>query len=72
MAKELGADSLRYLPLPSVARAIGLPSNQLCQACITADYPTRCGQELYEIAIRESGNGNGRTYELKAALTPAE
>jgi amidophosphoribosyltransferase len=66
MAAELGADSLRYLPVESIARAVNFPSNALCQACITGTYPTDCGQKLYEIALNESGKGhpNERTYEL--------
>jgi amidophosphoribosyltransferase len=66
MAAELGADSLRYLPVESIARAVGFPSGDLCQACITGKYPTTCGQKLYEIALSESGKGhpNERTYEL--------
>lgn len=64
MAARLGADSLRYLPVESIARAIGLDSDQLCQACITGDYPTAHGQKLYQIARANHGNGTGlRTYE---------
>ncbi|MDX1964081.1 MAG: amidophosphoribosyltransferase [Pirellulales bacterium] len=65
MARALGADSLRYLPVPSIARAIGLPADQLCQACITGDYPTPWGKELYQIALRNTGPGQHgqRTYE---------
>jgi amidophosphoribosyltransferase len=67
MAERLGADSLRYLPVESISRAIGFDSDQLCQACITGDYPTPCGQELYQIALRNAGRDSGqRTYELKA------
>ncbi len=65
MAKDLGADSLLYLPLEAVARCIDLPRNHLCQACITGDYPTTHGTRLYELALK-SRNGNGsskRTYE---------
>ena len=50
MAAQLGADSLRYLPVESIARAIGKGPDQLCQACITGDYPTPCGQKLAEAA----------------------
>ena len=32
MADALGADSLRYLPIDSIARAINLPASNLCQA----------------------------------------
>jgi amidophosphoribosyltransferase len=53
MARTLGADSLRYLPVDSVARAIGLASDSLCQACITGNYPTPHGQRLYQIALDE-------------------
>lgn len=67
MADELGADSLLYLPLESIARCIDLPARDLCQACITGDYPTPKGQQLYQLALK---NGNGaakskqRTYEM--------
>ena len=67
MAKELGADSLRYLPIESIARAVEKSHDQLCQACITAKYPTPHGQQLYDIALTNyqssTGEGPGRTYE---------
>ena len=64
MAKALRADSLRYLPVSAVGQAIGKNENQLCQACITGDYPTPAGQELYQIAQQKlGGNDQGRTYE---------
>jgi amidophosphoribosyltransferase len=53
MAAELGCDSLRYLPVDRVARAIGLERHELCQACITAKYPTPFGQKLYQLAVQE-------------------
>ena len=64
MAKVLEADSLRYLPVESIARAIGLDRDQLCQACITGDYPTPAGQELYQIALDDArSNVQRRAYE---------
>jgi amidophosphoribosyltransferase len=64
MAQDLGADSLRYLPVESVARAIGLDADQLCRACITGEYPTPVGQEMAECAREDARNGaTGRTYE---------
>src|SRR5204862_3525672 len=59
MAAQLGADSLRYLPLESIARAIGFDRDQLCQACLTGKYPTPCGQELYQIALDNARNEEG-------------
>lgn len=70
MAAALGCDSLRYLPVSSIARAIELSEDQLCQACITGNYPTEHGQRLYNIAVQNTGGAqNGsRTYE---EATPA-
>jgi len=68
MARQLGADSLRYLPVDSIARAIGLDADQLCQACITGDYPTPFGQKLRDRALDHDRHGIiGRTYEPSAA-----
>jgi amidophosphoribosyltransferase len=72
MARDLGADSLRYLPIESVARAIDRPPEELCRACITGRYPTPHGQQLYQIALANakanpptdaSGSWPARTYE---------
>jgi amidophosphoribosyltransferase len=66
MAKQLRADSLRYLPVESVARAICLDADQLCRACITGQYPTPCGRELAKKAMDNFKNGvTGRTYEVR-------
>jgi amidophosphoribosyltransferase len=68
MAKALGCDSLRYLPVSSIAKAIDLPRDHLCQACITTEYPSPYGQKLYQIALNNFQNGvvtdGERTYEV--------
>jgi amidophosphoribosyltransferase len=70
MAMELGADSLYYLPLEAVARCIGLDVSQLCRACLTGEYPTPTGEQLYQLAILNSqGTSNGRTYEMVTAAS---
>jgi amidophosphoribosyltransferase len=71
MAAALGADSLRYLPVESIARAINVSSASLCQACITGRYPTSCGQKLYQIALENVGKAecDRRTYEVQHELT---
>lgn len=51
LADDLGADSLRYLPVEAISRAIDLPAERLCQACVTGKYPTPCGQDLYKIQV---------------------
>ena len=64
MAAKLGADSLRYLPVESVARSIGFDAADLCQACITGDYPTPAGERLYRVALTQTSRSQaGRTYE---------
>jgi amidophosphoribosyltransferase len=69
MAAQLGADSLRYLPVDAIARAIGMPDDRLCRACITGKYPTPCGQRLARIAAENHRNNicGGRTYEKAGA-----
>jgi amidophosphoribosyltransferase len=67
MAERLGADSLRYLPVDAIARAVDLRENQLCRACITGKYPTDCGQQLYQVALKDVGR-SGRTYEKVAPV----
>jgi len=73
MARELGADSLRYLPVEAIARAVTLSPERLCRACITGKYPTEAGQQLYEIAVEAAspastrkGAGDRRAYERVA------
>jgi amidophosphoribosyltransferase len=75
MARELGADSLRYLPVESIAEAVNRPAGELCEACITGRYPTPHGQKLYQIALANAQDNppadtNGvnrptRTYEAR-------
>ena len=68
MARSLGADSLRYLPLDAVARCIGLPDTRLCRACLTGQYPTPTGQQLYQLDRLESQRGNDERHGRSAEL----
>jgi amidophosphoribosyltransferase len=64
MAEQLGADSLRYLRVDAIARAIGAPPRDLCRACITGEYPTPYGQQLAQVAKENFQNKIcSRTYE---------
>ncbi|MDR3198360.1 MAG: amidophosphoribosyltransferase [Planctomycetaceae bacterium] len=69
MACDLGADTLRYLPINSVAKAIGLPETELCRACITGKYPTLWGKKLSAEAFDEYQNDparlEGQTFDGK-------
>ncbi len=55
MAAELGADSLNYVPMQRLLRAVGLPESQLCTACISTTYPTPAGMQRYREALDASG-----------------
>ena len=71
MARELGADSLFYLPKEAIARSIGMPDSQLCQACIGGEYPTETGRRLYQISLEKTvGLVSGRTYEAARISAP--
>ena len=71
MAEELGADSLRYLPVEAIARAVSLSPERLCRACITGKYPSETGQRLYQLDAVDTRHANGaggiRAYDLTAA-----
>ena len=70
MAAQIGADSLRYLPVDSIARSVGLDRERLCQACIDTVYPTEAGKQLYQIALgnaEEQSPDGGRTYDAPVA-----
>jgi amidophosphoribosyltransferase len=59
MARDIGVDSLMYLPIAAIARSIGMSPGQLCQACITADYPTPAGAELYQLDVARAAQSPG-------------
>jgi amidophosphoribosyltransferase len=67
LAKELGADTLRYLPVDALARSLDFPADRLCLACVNGHYPTPTGQRLYELDVMATSCANGaggvRTYE---------
>lgn len=72
MADEIGADSLRYLPLGSIARSLDAAPSELCQACIDQQYPTDAGRRLYQIALGQDDSDpdtRQRTYESSLVST---
>ena len=58
MAAELGADTLRYLPINAISDALSIPEAQLCQACIDTRYPTATGERLYQISLDRVGRAD--------------
>jgi amidophosphoribosyltransferase len=45
------ADSLGYLSLPGLIQAVGLPSSDLCLACLTGEYPIPIQLPLHKLAL---------------------
>ena len=41
LCQKIGADSLEYLTCEELARAIGIPRDELCTACFSGEYPIR-------------------------------
>lgn len=69
MARELGATSLRYLPVQTIADAIQIAPSRLCQACINGEYPTPAGEQLYHISLAQASgtcdSDTMRTYDRR-------
>jgi len=45
--EQIGADSLAYISIPGLVKAIGKPENDLCLACLNSKYPTRIQGETH-------------------------
>lgn len=52
----VGADSLHYLSLEGLTRAVGRPAGSLCLACFNGDYPVPIGErQAGKFAFEEAG-----------------
>jgi amidophosphoribosyltransferase len=51
IAKYLDAESLGYLSLRNLVKAIALPSKSLCLACFNGDYPVKVPEKLQSLKI---------------------
>ena len=63
VAKDLGADSMKYQTIQGLIDSIGLPAKDLCTACVSGEYPTKGGKRLYKKAWENYRKGvKERTY----------
>jgi amidophosphoribosyltransferase len=53
IAREVGADSLHYLSLEGLTRAIDLPRESFCTGCFTGSYPVKVQMELADKLMLE-------------------
>jgi amidophosphoribosyltransferase len=51
ICKYIGADSLGYLSIPGLIKAVGLPRENFCLACFTGDYPIPVQLEMDKLAM---------------------
>ena len=54
IAREVGVDSLRYLSLEGLVRAIDLPPQTFCTGCFTGHYPVPVDEEVNKLALEGS------------------
>jgi amidophosphoribosyltransferase len=54
IAREVGVDSLRYLSLEGLIRAIDLPPQTFCTGCFTGHYPVPVDEEANKLALESS------------------
>jgi amidophosphoribosyltransferase len=64
MAKDLGADSLVYQSVQGLVKALGLPKENLCMACLNGKYPTHWGCKLYKRSLEGKQVHQCRAYEI--------
>jgi amidophosphoribosyltransferase len=53
----IGADSLGYLSIDGLIRAVGLPRDTFCLACFTGDYPIPVQLEMDKLALEGMATG---------------
>jgi amidophosphoribosyltransferase len=48
---HIGADSLGYLSVEGLLKAVGIAQSELCLACFTGDYPVPVQLEMDKLAL---------------------
>lgn len=51
ICKHIGADTLGYLSIDGLLKAVNIPRNQLCLACFTGEYPVPVQLEMDKFAL---------------------
>jgi amidophosphoribosyltransferase len=59
ICEYIGADSLGYLSIDGLIKAIGLPRKNFCLACFTGDYPIPVQLEMDKLALETISSGLG-------------
>lgn len=74
ICKHIGADSLGYLSIGGLARAISLPKNIFCLACLNGEYPIQIPEELQvsKFAYEELSEEEQQAFAIPASLLSPE
>jgi amidophosphoribosyltransferase len=51
ICEHIGADTLGYLSMPGLLKAVGIPSQDFCLACVSGEYPIPVQLELDKLAL---------------------
>jgi amidophosphoribosyltransferase len=70
IAREVGVDSLHYLSLEGLVRAIDLPRATFCTGCFTGRYPVPVQMDLADKLMFEAGVPEQGTREVVASSRP--
>jgi amidophosphoribosyltransferase len=58
ICKFIGADTLGYLSIDGLIKAVGLPREKFCLACFTGDYPIPVQLEMDKLALEAIAAGH--------------
>ncbi len=58
----IGADSLGYLSIEGLIRAVGLPRDNFCLACFTGDYPIPVQLEMDKLELETLADGRHEAF----------
>jgi amidophosphoribosyltransferase len=58
--EHIGADSLSYLTIEALMRAVEQPQNSFCTACFTGEYPMPVQLQMDKLVFERAGRGGKR------------
>ena len=61
----IGADSLGYLSIEGLIKAVDLPWESFCLACFTGDYPLPVQIEMDKLALESTPAGQQASFDIK-------
>lgn len=72
ICEYIGADSLGYLSVAGLIKAVGLPKNNFCLACFTGDYPMPVQLEMNKLALENLRTNPVESSHCQTAVMPPE